>query len=192
MSEQFKTCMFGGFAKNDVVTFIAKQAEEHQSKITELQTSLEEAQQRNQQLEEALRTLHSKAAVFQESSQYAAELSDRVEQMQAQLEALQQENEKLKGPAQSYFEVKDHIAEIEISAHRRTEEFRAQAITKLRALIEQQKSWCNEQRGRYQGMNEDTLQTLRRCEQLVQKNDSEAFDRMIARLQELEDGLTNE
>lgn len=192
MSEQFKTCMFGGFAKNDVVEFIAKQAEEHQKTVADLRASLEEAQQQNQQLEEALRTLHTKAAAFQENSQNAAELSERVELLQAQLDALRQENDELKDPAQSYLEIKDHIAEIEISAHRRTEEFRAQAIAKLRGYIEQQKSWCNEQRGRYHGMNEDTLQTLRRCEQLVQNNDSEAFDRMISRLQELEDGLTKE
>ena len=34
MSEQFRTCLFGGFAKDDVVKFIARQAEENK-KLTD-------------------------------------------------------------------------------------------------------------------------------------------------------------
>ena len=192
MDEQFRTCMFGGFAKSDVVSYIAKQAEDYKNTVDDLRDQIDELQKQNSQLEEALHTLHSKAAVFQENSQNADELAKRVEELGSQVAALQNENDSLSADAASFREVKEHIAEIEISAHRRTEEFRARAIAKLRGCIEQQKSWCNEQRGRYQGMNEDALQTLRRCEQMVVNNDSEAFDRMLERLQELEDGLDKE
>ncbi len=189
MSEQFRTCLFGGFAKDDVVKFIARQAEENKKLTDALREKAEALEAQNTQLEEALRKLHGKAAVLQEGSESAAEWEERCREAEQQAAALREENEALRGPAQAYAQVKDHIAEIEISAHRRTEEFRAEAIAKLRQCIAQQRDWCNEQRGRYEGMNEDTLQTLRRCQQIVENNDSQAFERMLLRLQELEDTL---
>jgi len=189
MSEQFKTCLFGGFSKEDVVKFIEEQSRQHREEMTALSDEAASLREQNAQLEDALRVLHGKAAVFQQNSQSVKELEDRVAVLTADMEALQQENEALRGPAQAYQEVKEHIAEIEISAHRRTEEFRAQAIARLRAYIQQQRDWCNEQKGRYAGMNEDVLQTLHRCEQMVENSDDQAFDRMLARLQELDENL---
>ena len=193
MDEQFRTCMFGGFAKEDVVGFIAKQAEEYRDTKESLQSQVADLQKKNQELEEALRTLHSKTAAFQENYLNATELEAQVKELQEQLDALTEENTRLSNDARAYREVRDHIAEIEISAHRRTEEFRARAIENLRECIEQQKNWCNEQRARYEGVNEEAVQSLRHCEQIVQNSDyNAAFDRMLFRLQELSNGLDNE
>ena len=38
MDASFKTCMFGGFDRQDVVTFIEKTAEEHRTALETLQT----------------------------------------------------------------------------------------------------------------------------------------------------------
>ena len=74
----------------------------------------------------------------------------RVQSMEEELTALRRENETLREPAAQYQSLRDHIAEIEISAHRRTEEFRGKAIAELMQLIGQQRQWCAEQRVAYE------------------------------------------
>ena len=85
--------------------------------------------------------------------------------------------------------LKEHIADIEINAHRRTEEFRAEAIEKLRQSVAVQRTWCQEQRGHYTQMNEKLLQELRRAEEVIARNDLSGFDAMLDSLQSLEDTL---
>ena len=85
--------------------------------------------------------------------------------------------------------VKEHIADIEINAHRRTEEFRAEAIEKLRQSVAAQRTWCQGQRGQYTQMNEKLLQELRRAEEVIANNDLSGFDAMLESLQALEDTL---
>ena len=85
--------------------------------------------------------------------------------------------------------MKEHIADIEINAHRRTEEFRAEAIEKLRQSVAARRTWCQGQRGQYTQMNEKLLQELRRAEEVIANNDLSGFDAMLESLQALEDTL---
>ena len=137
MDASFKTCMFGGFDRQDVVAFIEKTAEEH-----------------------------------------------RVE-----TETLRAENDQLRGPAGEYQSLKEHIADIEISAHRRTEEFRARAMERLGQCIAQQRLWCSQRRSTYLTMNAALSQQLRAAQEEVDNADFTAFDDMIGELQRLEDEL---
>ena len=72
---------------------------------------------------------------------------------------------------------------------RRTEEFRAEAIEKLRAIIGQQRIWCQKQRGEYAFMSEAILQDIRRAEDVLENADYSGFDQMMEGLQQLEDTL---
>lgn len=58
--------------------------------------------------------------------------------------------DELQVQADEYAKIRDHIADIEISAHRRTEEFRAQTIQRIHELVAQQRAWCSENSVRYE------------------------------------------
>ena len=116
-------------------------------------------------------------------------LHTRVQSMEEELTALRRENETLREPAAQYQSLRDHIAEIEISAHRRTEEFRGKAIAELMQLIEQQRQWCAQQRDAYARMTEGILQELRQAERQVEACDIGNFDRMEESLRQLENTL---
>ena len=135
---------------------------------------------------EALRCLTEEDARLQEDNN---RLQRRVEELQAKLAEVQAENNALRGPAGEYQSLKEHIADIEISAHRRTEEFRARAMERLGQCIAQQRLWCSQRRSTYLNMNAALSQQLRAAQEEVDNADFTAFDDMIGELQRLEDEL---
>ena len=135
MDASFKTCMFGGFDRQDVVAFIEKTAEEHRVETETLRAENDQLRRDRDAAvaeNEALRCLTEEDARLQEDNN---RLQRRVEELQAKLAEVQAENNALRGPAGEYQSLKEHIADIEISAHRRTEEFRAKAMERLAQCI---------------------------------------------------------
>ena len=196
MSANFKTCMFGGFDREDVVSYIEKTAKETQEKLDALETENAKLKADNEQIEQALRTLHAQTKQMKQEEQDQESLQQRLDEAQARAaelavrcEALEAENESLRASARECAHLKEHIADIEINAHRRTEEFRAEAIEKLRAIIGQQRTWCQKQRGAYAFMSETILQDIRRAEDVLENADYSGFDQMMADLQQLEDTI---
>ena len=189
MSESFKTCVFGGFDKQDVVSFIEQQSKAHQEELESLQRD-------NEVLKEAVQRMEGERGEFLPKAQQQEQSAARIEELEAQLAvlneelaALRQENESLREPAEEYEKLRDHIAEIEITAHRRTEEFRAETIRKIRDIINAQRAWCSEERGRYNCVNGEMLQKLHQATAMMETNNDAAFDRMMDNLQEIEDSL---
>ncbi len=196
MSANFKTCMFGGFDREDVVSYIEKTAKETQEKLDALESENTRLKADNERIEQALRTLHAQAKQMKQDEQDQETLQQRLDEAQARAaelavrcEALVAENENLRASAKECVHLKEHIADIEINAHRRTEEFRAEAIEKLRAIIGQQRIWCQKQRGEYAFMSEAILQDIRRAEDVLENADYSGFDQMMEGLQQLEDTL---
>lgn len=189
MDASFKTCLFGGFDREDVVKFIEKTAAENQEQLETLEAELNALRaQRDEAAAEngALRGLTEEDACLREEN---ARLREQLAQAQASAEALRQEAEALRGPAAEYQSLKEHVADIEISAHRRTEEFRAKAMERLAQCIARQRAWCSQRRSTYLSMNVSLLEQLRQAEQAVENADYTAFDSMISELQRLEDEL---
>ena len=189
MSESFKTCMFGGFNKQDVVNFIEQQSKAHQKEIESLQRDNDVLKEAVQRMENERGEFLPKAQQQEKATARMEELERQLSQLRAETAALREENEKLRGPAQEYENLKDHIAEIEISAHRRTEEFRAETVCKMRDIINAQRAWCSEERDRYNCLNDETLQKLRHATELIEANSDAGFERMLESLQQLENSL---
>lgn len=196
MSANFKTCMFGGFDREDVIAYIEKTAKESRERIEALEAENESYRLENQRMESALRALQIQTEDYSQTAEERDTLRLRVAETQSELEdlrgekaALQQENETLRGAAEEAAHLKEHIADIEISAHRRTEEFRAEAIAKLRRYIEEQRNWCQEQRGQYAAIVETILQDVRRAGSVLENSDFSGFDTMAEALRQLEDTL---
>ena len=189
MDASFKTCLFGGFDREDVVKFIEKTAAENQEQLETLEAELNALRAQRDEAaaeNEALRGLTEEDACLREEN---ARLREQLAQAQASAEALRQEAEALRGPAAEYQSLKEHVADIEISAHRRTEEFRAKAMERLAQCIAQQRAWCGQRRSTYAHTNAALLDQLRQAEQAVENADFAAFDGMIAELQRMEDEL---
>ena len=136
METSFKTCLFGGFDREDVISFIEKTAAETQERLDALTTEREELLAKKRSTEAENAALRVQLNELTERLDNETALHARVQSMEEELTALRRENETLREPAAQYQSLKDHIAEIEISAHRRTEEFRGKAIAELMQLIE--------------------------------------------------------
>ena len=91
--------------------------------------------------------------------------------------------------ADEYAKIRDHIAEIEISAHRRTEEFRAQAIRRIHELVERQRTWCSESSARYGELLQRFGEKLEAARNVLQDTDLSGFEEMLRSLNELDEGL---
>lgn len=191
METSFKTCLFGGFDREDVISYIRKTAEESQKKLEALMEETERLRVRCETAESELSALRARSAELEQQLADTEILRAEAERLRTEDETLRRENETLRGPAAQYQSLKDHIADIEISAHRRTEEFRGKAIAELTQLIGQQRQWCAEQRGAYQRMAEDVLQELRRAERHVEECDLENFDQLEESLRRLEDAINS-
>ena len=190
MDASFKTRLFGGFDREDVVAYIEKTAAENQTQLEALRAEVETLRKQRDEAvseNEALRGLTEEDAKLREEN---VRLQAQLAQAQADTSALRSECEALRGPASEYQSLKEHIAEIEISAHRRTEEFRAKAMERLAQCIAQQRAWCGQRRSTYAHINAALLDQLRQAGQAVESADFAAFDGMIAELQRMEDELT--
>ncbi len=107
---------------------------------------------------EALRCLTEEDARLQEDNN---RLQRRVEELRRSWRRYRRRTTLCAGLAGEYQSLKEHVADIEISAHRRTEEFRAKAMERLAQCIAQQRVWCRQRRSTYLTMNAALSQQLR-------------------------------
>ena len=189
MSANFKTCLFGGFDRQDVVSFIEKSSRESRDKIEGLEKENESLQQKCRSMESELQLMRQDYMTNSEQAAQAVALAQQVQEMAARLRELEGENARLRVLAEDYQSLKDHIAEIEISAHRRTEEFRAAAIAQLRLLIGEQYQWCEQAKGSYGEISQQFAQKLQAAQYAVSQTDLSGFDRLQERLEELSRSL---
>lgn len=185
METSFKTCVFGGFDREDVISYIRKTAEESQKKLEALMEETERLRVRCETAESELSALRARSAELEQQLADTEILRAEAERLRTEEETLHRENETLRGPAAQYQSLKDHIADIEISAHRRTEEFRGKAIAELMELVDGQRRWCTQQEAAYRQMNEGILAELRKAQCCVEECDLGNFQQFQESLRQL-------
>ncbi len=189
MGASFKTCLFGGFDRQDVVTFIEKTARENQERVEALEADNASLQQQNTAMETELQQMRGDYAEKTEQALQVPELREKLSESERRRQELERENAQLRVQASEYLAMKDHIAEIEINAHRRTEEFRAAAVVQLRDIMATQRSWCEETRQQYTALSRQFAEKLQQAQQTVAAADFAAFDAMEERLRALDESL---
>ncbi|MBO4854670.1 MAG: hypothetical protein J5482_06000 [Oscillospiraceae bacterium] len=189
MAATFKTALFGGFDREDVVSFIEKTAREHREQTEQLTAENNSLRQANDAMAAELAALKETVERFGADAEKYQALCASYDKLKARSETLESENAELRGAAEEYRSLKDHIAEIEISAHRRTEEFRAAAIAKLHETVTHQRDWCAAQQQRYAALNDSILQQIRAAQEAMDAVDLTGFREMDESLQALDRSL---
>lgn len=185
MSANFKTCLFGGFDREDVVAFIEKTSRESSERIETLVQENEELQRKNQSMENELLLMREDYMARSQQAERAAALEAQVAELTAKLAALDEETASLRRQAAEYQSLRDHIADIEISAHRRTEEFRAAAVAQLQQMIDEQNAWCEAAKARYSDLSYQFASKLQQAQAAVSQPDLGGVEDIQRRLQEL-------
>ena len=185
MNTNFKTALFGGFDREDVVSYIQQTSRENQQRVSALEEENHGLQERNRAMEAELNTLRRAVLENSAAADTCLQLQTQLRELQEQAQKLQKETEYLRAQAAEYQSLKDHIADIEISAHRRTEEFRAKAIEQLRQLTRQQETWCAQSRAKYAELNRQFCQKLALAQQTLAEPDLSGFQEMEAGLRQL-------
>lgn len=196
MSANFRTRMFGGFDREDVVAYIEKITKENQAQVEELTQSAEELRRQNDSLIRQLAALRRQVESCEDSHRENEALTGQVQRLEeenrAAQEALRQSRERcdaLQGQADEYAKIRDHIAEIEISAHHRTEEFRAQAIRRIHELVDRQRTWCSESSARYEQLLQRFGEKLQAAQDVLRETDLSGFEEMLTSLNQLDEEL---
>ena len=196
MSVNFRTRMFGGFDREDVVAYIEKITKENQAQMEELTRAGDDLRRQNDELGQQLAILRKQAESCQDSRREIETLTVQVQcleaenrQLQESLHQTQEHCDELQVQADEYAKIRDHIAEIEINAHRRTEEFRAQAIQRLHETVSRQRSWCGENSTSYKELLSRFIEKLQSARDILQETDLSGFDDMLRSLDELDEEL---
>lgn len=189
MSESFKKCMFGGFDPEDVIAYIDRTAKENQAKIAALTEQNEVLSKSNQEMQMELALLRRRCADQENESRAAEKWQQEWQAAQEKLQQLEEEAAMLRTQAQEYRSLKDHIADIEISAHRRTEEFRRAAVAQMQEIVNKQRDWCEEMKTKYLSVTEQFSQKLQQARQVLAEPDVSGFAEMEEGLQNLENSL---
>ena len=185
MSANFKTCLFGGFDREDVVAFIEKTSRESSERIEALVQENEELQRKSQSMESELLLMREDYLARSQQAERAAALAEQVSALTAKLASLEEETDSLRRQAAEYQSLRDRIADIEISAHRRTEEFRAAAVAQLREMIAEQNAWCETAKARYSELSYQFSTKLQQAQAAVSQLDLGDVEDIQRRLQEL-------
>lgn len=196
MSVNFRTRMFGGFDREDVVAYIEKITKENKAQMEELTRAGDDLRRQNGELGQQLAILRKQAESCQDSRREIETLTAQVQcleaenrQLQESLHQTQEHCDELQVQADEYAKIRDHIAEIEINAHRRTEEFRAQAIQRLHETVSRQRSWCGENSTSYKELLSRFIEKLQSARDILQETDLSGFDDMLRSLDELDEEL---
>lgn len=189
MSENFKKCMFGGFDPEDVIAYIDRTAKENKARIATLTEQNEALTKSNQEMQVELTMLRQQFADQENENRAAEKWQQEWQAAQEKLQQLEEEAAMLRTQAQEYRSLKDHIADIEISAHRRTEEFRRAAIAQMQEIVNKQRGWCEEMKTKYLAVTEQFSQKLQQAQQVLAEPDVSGFAEMEEGLQNLENSL---
>ncbi len=150
-NNSFKSSLFGGFRRKDVIAYIEKSAAESGERISELEEAEGKLSQENEslrgdlasvsgardRLSDALHDNYAKQEALQSALDAAnAELDGLRAQLNAMTEernALRSEVDKLRPQVKEFCSVKANLTELELAAHRRVDDYEAEAKRRVEA-----------------------------------------------------------
>ena len=166
MDHTFRTAAFGGFHRQDVLTYLEEQARQTAQQREELEKQLQESQSREENLRREGEELRSQLAQLRQSldalSQERESMNVRLEESNRELsasrtqcsqtareleaaraeqDALKEKLDALTPDAQAYAQLKERTAGVELEAHRRAQTIQEKAEGDARKVRRQVEQW---------------------------------------------------
>lgn len=159
---KFRTAVFGGFHRNDVLNYIELSARESNAKIRELTERLEAVEQEKAEMAAALDSLRNESGdlaeqeakvrtSLEESSRSLAVVRGELQTTRTQLTVakrelagLQSKVAQIEPLAKRYEALKDRIATVELDAHQKAQTTLDKAQTEVDALHDDTARWMGE------------------------------------------------
>ena len=207
MDHPFRTAVFGGFQREDVLNYLAEQARQSQQQREELERRLDEQKQETESavrqaevLSSQLEQQRAECGQLREEREALAgqlEQANRTQCSQAsrELEELRKERDELQARldaltpgAQAYEQLKDRTAGVELEAHRRAQAIQEQAREEAAQLHRQVEQWIQGVERAYDGLRTQVETTAAHAaRELRQANDH--LERACAQMEEQEEAL---
>lgn len=167
MEQQFRSAVFGGFNRQDVLTYIETSAKAHAQDMEELQKELErvkkEAEEARTRAETAEATVEELTPRAKQMEKTTAELEEKRSGLAAaerELKELRAKVAMLQPKAEAYEAVKDKTAGIELEAHQRAKQVTDEARRSAEALRLQGEQWLAKVRSSYERLRTDVEATV--------------------------------
>lgn len=177
---QFRTAAFGGFQKQDVMSYLERSAQEHAQKLAGLQKELAEERVAKVGEEERSAALEEQVAALEaERERLAADLAEREEkltqvtaerdELRTLSDQLQDQLDKITPAATAYEAVKDRTASIELEAHGRAQAIEREGRAKAERCQQQVKEWYVKTREAYERLRADINATMGHAAQELER-----------------------
>ena len=171
---QFRTAAFGGFQKQDVLSYIESANQTHTEKLEGLQRERDELTREKEELEaRANQAQEQVQALTQEKEELTAQLDSVRSEMEELRRALEVERASLSQTAdqlsQAYQQVKDRTAGIELEAHCRAQEVQQAAEERVRRAHTEVAQWLHKVQAGYDLLRTDMESAVSRTTQDLDK-----------------------
>ena len=178
MDHPFRNAMFGGFNRQDVLTYLEQTAQEAAQRQQELEHKLDQAQEtlskQDAQLSEQAEQL---SRLTQENDELRAQLeqanlalsssrtqcsqqSGQLEAVRQELEAARQRAADLEPDAAAYSAVKERTAGVELEAHRRAQAIQDEAQRQAAQLHRRTELWLQKLGREYDALRSEVEATV--------------------------------
>jgi chromosome segregation ATPase len=168
---QFRGVAFGGFNRQDVLTYVENTVAEHAGQMEELKKELElvqkacreqaaalsEAETRTARLSEQNSRL---SAGLEETQRKLAEQSAAFSEAERELAALREKVKKLEPGAEAYARIKDRTASIELEAHARAQTVLDEAEVRAKESRTRVEEWLRKVQAGYERLRTDVDATV--------------------------------
>lgn len=158
MEMTFRSAAFGGFNRQDVTDYITNTAKETGEQIAALEKERDQLQTElaaKEALEQEAAQLREQCTQLQADAADKASEIEALKRQAAERDDLAHRVDELEGQADEYCELKQHIAGIELDAHRRADQLLEEARRKADDIVAK--------------ANEDAVHIRRQAEEMLQE-----------------------
>lgn len=167
MEQQFRSALFGGFNRQDVLTYIETAAKAHAQDMGELQNELDKVKQAAEEMTARLADAEAQVTALTPRAAQMEKATAELEEKRPGLAAAEREMRELRAKvaalepkAAAYDAVKDKTAGIELEAHQRARQVTDEAERRAKEMASQTDQWLARVRGSYERLRTDVEATV--------------------------------
>ena len=157
---QFRTSAFGGFHKQDVLSYIEASGREHAAQLEAVQKELETAQKELEEARKANAALEERTAALADARAELERRERRITGLETELAGVRERLNRAEPGAEAYERIKNRTAGVELEAHRRAQEIEDEAREKARQARAELEQWIYKVQAGYDQLRTDVDATI--------------------------------